>query len=300
MKKIILFTLILILFSFILLANEREKYVELFRNIYEVENDEFDELFEFWADAITFANNYETKDRSIPVEDVLELMDTYDDKQQQRLRYLEWLIHQKYPSITYNIFSSRRWDMMIDKPYPIKRYIHRPIPLLTDFFIEPIELHSKKTLLLLPITAVGEVVEIGEESRIHRGQEQESRIIPLKIKVMEVFGGEYQEEYIDGSISTSYSLRHDKPILELNYYPALGDTILARIHYIETLPDISIIEARFMPYKIENGVIQPNWRGTHQIPNSEIVIDYHTVPLDEYRQYWQKLFDKIIMRGGEK
>ena len=297
MKKIILFTLILILFSFILLANEREKYVELFRNIYEVENDEFDELFEFWADAITFANNYETKARSIPVEDVLELMDTYDDKQQQRLRYLEWLIHQKYPRITRMVWN-RSWDHF-DKSYPLERSIGKSIPRLTDYFIESGESVSKKSLLLLPITAVGEVVEIGDEYWVDFGPEQDARVIPIKIEVTEVFGNEIQKDHIEGSIMTMYNHRHNNFIFELNYYPALGDTILVRVSPVESRSDRAL-EAPCMPYKIENGVIQPNWRGTHQIRDSEIVIDYHAVPLDEYRQYWQELFDKIIIQGGEK
>ncbi len=131
MNKLILFTLILMLFSFILLANERGGYVELFRNIYEVENDEFDELFEFWADVITFANNSDSE-HEVFRQERDEFFATYSEEEQQRLRYLEWLINQKHPYDSARI-RDPNWNL-IAYPHPIKRSSIRRLPAFSDYF----------------------------------------------------------------------------------------------------------------------------------------------------------------------
>ena len=289
MKKAFITMLILIVFTSMLLADEheKEKYIDTFQKIYPEEcKSNYIELFNFWADFIIYLNQLDNEN-----EITQQCINSFKNKctNIDKLIYLEWSINQKYPYETQKIKS---W-VDLDIPYLLKLDFWKRIPSFTDLFIENSDDRILKSHLLMPISIIGTVIKVENDFSTETLNYTLIKT-PITLNIQEVLGNQFEQSSITGYMN-SLKLYEDKEI-KYQYYPAVGDEVLAKIWIIQTNQKTKfgteiLVDTILEIHQINNGIIYKNYKN---IANDNIAGLKSETSLDEYRSYWNRMYTEII------
>jgi len=278
-----------------LLSIEKENIVQVLENIYpEDSRVEYSELFNFWAEFIIYLDKLDNM-TYITTQDVDPFIENYinDTNKKNHLIYLEWSINQRYPYATEKL---RSW-IGINKPYPLRNNMGKRIPSLTDFLIGSSDEITLKSHLLEPLNVIGTVIKVGKDFTATNDNDRNEVSIktPVTISIQEVLGNQYKNATISGNMN---AIKTSKDfVIKYQYYPVVGDTVFAKI-WIRKINKTSnsgkklIIDSILDIHQITHKTIIKNHTN---IGDNEIAGLSNKTSIDNYKLYWESMFNAIIM-----